>query len=74
MVTLRKLCYKLALASTLLGLVSIIVTAIVTLFMVVFMPGQVTNSPVLGAAVVSGFALAMTGGLLSMMLSFDREL
>nr|DAP53012.1 MAG TPA: hypothetical protein [Caudoviricetes sp.] len=74
MVTLRKLCYKLALAALLLGIVSLMGTALVALFMAVFMPAQVAHNAALGMAVASSFMLAITGGLLMLMPDFDSEL
>lgn len=74
MVTLRKFCCKLALAALLLGIVSLMGTALVALFMAVFMPAQVAHNAALGTAAVSSFMLAMTGGLLMLMSDFDGEL
>lgn len=74
MVTVRKICQKLALAAVLLGIVSLMGTALVALFMAVFMPAQVAHNAALGMAVVSSFMLAITGGLLMLMPDFDSEL
>ena len=70
MVTLRKICHKLALAAILLGIVSLMVTALVALFM----PAQVAHNAALGMAVASSFMLAIAGGLLMLMPDFDSEL
>ena len=74
MVTLRKICHKLALAAILLGIVSLMVTALVALFMSLFMPAQVAHNAALGMAVASSFMLAIAGGLLMLMPDFDSEL